>query len=672
MWKKQLSAPALLAVILLTSWGTPSLPAQGLDTVPWWDELFEVKDADLTRRLMAHGSWLARDRVTCSGATCTVELDRFTELPGGAGTVCSDVDVFALPQSRGFGGVLVGEDLFLTVHGLGINACLNRQVVFGFAADSALSPLLSTLEPGGTLDFPVPSADVYDCIEVLGGGSTVGWTLIRLDRPVSGRQPVKLQRFGYPEPSVAVVNAGYPARLPLKVETATLTASTALGGSSDAHVLGGSSGSAVFAPSGRTLGVVATGLTGWWIADPFTGCFRPDPDANSRANFDRPVDTDLDLVPALGLEVSHDAADSETGLVIDHYGPQGGPFTNESVIYRVEAGAGGPAVDWSFIHYDLIEIIEIPVPPTDFHLKPGEFVEVEARADFAASFLPIGLWPDLVSFGDRTLATLDTVHHRIHIGVDGFDLECVPPPGAGRCDLDFLGEGPSGALVGESATYRLTNRWDVDHSIDVVVPPWLEVVGPAGPAGDPPQVVIPPRRGIDVTLTVVADGSAGTAQAPVAFVSNHRGVENSRREILARADLGRIVIEDEPGLVILPGDSLEVLLWANRLAGTVDDVDFCLRISAEPGPIPAGDPPALALSGPGGVLVDLGMALGRVCWSDEVFDPPPRVEVRETPALTAFEEGPVGGSWSLFIDADPKATWKQLTLRSTSLRPRIR
>ena len=103
--------------------------------------------------------------------------------------------------------------------------------------------MLIPLEPGETFNFQIPESEVYACDEVLAGGNTVEWTLIRLDRPVTNRQPLKLQRFGYPLVGETVHNAGYPERLPLKTESAVLTSSDKNGGNADAHVLPGSSGS---------------------------------------------------------------------------------------------------------------------------------------------------------------------------------------------------------------------------------------------------------------------------------------------------------------------------------------------------------------------------------------------------------------------------------------------
>ena len=116
-------------------------------------------------------------------------------------------------------------------------------------------------------------------------------------------------------PSTTRLNRS-PSRCPSQSEPSSQRRSDSGGGSNYAHVLGGSSGSLVLGPSYRLLGVACCGDTfQWWFDD--GGCQRPDPAYPATATFDRPTGDDLDLVPALGLDISHPGHVFENPLIIE-------------------------------------------------------------------------------------------------------------------------------------------------------------------------------------------------------------------------------------------------------------------------------------------------------------------------------------------------------------------
>lgn len=671
--RRALRVCALLIPLIALGASAAAMP--GATEIPWWDDPYEITDLALRAKLRSHGLWISESQVACAGVTCSLELDPYLFLNNDPATpLCPDLEVYGLPHGTGYGGVLVGDDLFLTVHAVSQASCDNRSIVFGLAAESVVSPLLDPLAPGQTLTYSVPAADVYSCEEVLGGGGTVGWTLVRLDRPVIGRRPLKLHRSGLFGTGVPTVTAGYPNRLPLKVEDSPLSFEGSAGGANEAHVLGGSSGSLVLAPSSRLLGVVCCGATGWWLDD--GGCYRPDPAANARASFDRPIDPELALVPAIGLDVTlpHQAIDNP--LLIDHYGPPGGPFTYERMPHRLEAGAAGLPTDWTLVLLSggpLAFFRPEPGAPTSGSLAPGEKVSFDVVATPAAYAAGVGVYADALPWADLTYQTTDLEMHRLFVGVDSFELECVRDNPGRPCDDRFLGEtGPSGAVYGESKLYQVTSRWEVSQTIDVGGPPWLSFEGPGGVAGNPIAFELTAGESAEVAVTVVFDTTVGTVEDEIDFESSFAGQPMHSEQVLVRGDLGRILIESEPDLGFAPGTTVEYPLSLRVPDYPVTDFDLCLTATGAEGPAPVPqDPPSFRIRSSNGQEVSLSAAWGFICWSDELFDPPPRVRVVGVPGLASVEGDPLGGTWTLVIESPDTKLWETGTLEFVSFRFQI-
>lgn len=152
---------------------------------------------------------------------------------------------------------LVGPDLALTAghcvtHQL---SCEEIYVVFDFAAG----------RDGDPGPQSVPAASAYRCRKLLQRvfeNKGVDYSLLRLDRPVTGRSPLCLDRDGGPRAGEPLFVIGHPAGLPTKVAGGARVLDDSPPGHfvADLDTYGGSSGSAVFnAATGLVEGILVRG-----------------------------------------------------------------------------------------------------------------------------------------------------------------------------------------------------------------------------------------------------------------------------------------------------------------------------------------------------------------------------------------------------------------------------
>ena len=176
--------------------------------------------------------------------------EKFAEQPMGA--FCS--------------GSLVGEDMVMTAgHCITDEAkCLDTKMVFGFAVKTA----------GGSAPATIPSADVYSCKKIvkrfLGGEPSAGTTsglgpdyaLVQLDRKVTGRKPLPVNRKQSLKNGTKLVVIGHPVGIPLKVAAGSSVRDAAPSGYfvADLDTFGGNSGSPVFNASTKLIeGILVRG-----------------------------------------------------------------------------------------------------------------------------------------------------------------------------------------------------------------------------------------------------------------------------------------------------------------------------------------------------------------------------------------------------------------------------
>ncbi len=154
-------------------------------------------------------------------------------------------------------GALVGEDLIMTAgHCVPAQAaCDGMKIVFGYAIAA----------PGASAPASIGAADVYSCKRILTRAETNNgpdYALIRLDRKVSGRRPLGINRTGNLKEGSKVLVIGHPIGLPLKIAGSAAVRYVSPRGYfvTDLDTFGGNSGSPVFnAATGLIEGILVRG-----------------------------------------------------------------------------------------------------------------------------------------------------------------------------------------------------------------------------------------------------------------------------------------------------------------------------------------------------------------------------------------------------------------------------
>ncbi|UXR64545.1 serine protease [Bdellovibrio bacteriovorus] len=160
------------------------------------------------------------------------------------------IDQPALSDCSGF---LVGEDLLVTAGHciLSANSCNSFYFVFDYKMDNAhVGPKFSSYD------------DVYSCKKIIERklSDAADYALIRLNRPVKGRKPLRLQARSA-QAGDTLYAIGYPSGLPTKVaDNATVRTSYSDYFVANLDTFSGNSGSAVFnAETNEVNGILVRG-----------------------------------------------------------------------------------------------------------------------------------------------------------------------------------------------------------------------------------------------------------------------------------------------------------------------------------------------------------------------------------------------------------------------------
>ena len=203
-----------------------------------------VKDSSLTRNQAAPG------KVTLSKKTLRDTVN-----------VC-ETERFSKQINPGFcSGFLVGPDLLVTAgHCItDQNSCDGTSMIFGFGLDKEDRDLTSVSEN-----------EVYHCKSIVKReyqGSNVGrdYSVVKLDRPVVGRAPLKIRREGAVQVGDKIAVIGHPIGLPTKISDGAAVRSVKADQPffmANLDTYGGNSGSAVFSMvTGEVEGILVRGET---------------------------------------------------------------------------------------------------------------------------------------------------------------------------------------------------------------------------------------------------------------------------------------------------------------------------------------------------------------------------------------------------------------------------
>jgi V8-like Glu-specific endopeptidase len=140
-------------------------------------------------------------------------------------------------------GFLVGEDLLVTAgHCIQYQShCNSAKWVFDYALRNAKA----------TGSMQIPADNVYKCTEIisqtLDSSTKNDYALVRLDRPVVGRTPLKYRKSGKIKRRTKIFVIGHPSGLPTKVaDNAKVRKMNNIYFTTNLDTFGGNSGSAVF------------------------------------------------------------------------------------------------------------------------------------------------------------------------------------------------------------------------------------------------------------------------------------------------------------------------------------------------------------------------------------------------------------------------------------------
>lgn len=188
--------------------------------------------------------------------------------------ICATAKFAKQATAANCSGFLVGEDLLVTA-GHCIRSeydCKSWKWVFDFAVTDAA-------QTGA--EVKVPSSSVYGCKEIvsreLNSSNSNDFALIRLDRKVTDRAPLRIRTEGKIADRAPLVVIGHPTGLPTKIAAGANVRNNSrdIYFVANLDTFGGNSGSAVFdAETGIVEGILVRGENDY-VYDSAQGCRVP-------------------------------------------------------------------------------------------------------------------------------------------------------------------------------------------------------------------------------------------------------------------------------------------------------------------------------------------------------------------------------------------------------------
>lgn len=215
-------------------------------------DIYQVTDAKMLKLADSTVGLFQGTDVTIDGNKAKLATDSYSQSYG----LCKEEPFYDQYTGAFCSGSLVAPDVIMTAgHCVKSDySCKSTKFVFGFAVT----------KPGVT-PSEVPASDVYSCAELIGReqvGTGADWALIRLDRKVTGHEPLKYDAQSSVKNGDELVVIGHPAGLPTKVAGGATVRDASPNGYFVANLdtYGGNSGSAVFnAKTGIIVGILVRG-----------------------------------------------------------------------------------------------------------------------------------------------------------------------------------------------------------------------------------------------------------------------------------------------------------------------------------------------------------------------------------------------------------------------------
>ena len=249
-----LALSAAFAAVVLT----PVLAADNPDKVIYGDDdrldIYQVSDARLLQLADSTVGLFQGDNVAIEGGKARLTTESYSQ----SYNLCKEEPFYEQVTGAFCSGSLVAPDIIMTAGHCVKTAedCKAMKFVFGFAVKKA-----------GVMPDTVPAGEVYGCSGLIGReqvGTGADWALVRLDRKVTGHEPLKYNTKDTVKNGDPLVVIGHPAGLPTKIAGGSTVRDASPKGYYVANLdtYGGNSGSAVFnAKTGVVEGILVRGET---------------------------------------------------------------------------------------------------------------------------------------------------------------------------------------------------------------------------------------------------------------------------------------------------------------------------------------------------------------------------------------------------------------------------
>lgn len=235
------SFPSKAAAVLSLLLAVPSFAQVGPDVIYGSDDrldLYQVENSRLREAAESTVALFQAGQVSVNGSRASLSVR-----PYGSGmSLCADEPFYDQVNGAFCSGSLIAPDVIMTAgHCVRTEqACQGTKFVFNFG-----------VKQKGVMPTSVGADDVYSCKKLIAQtlvGNGADFALIKLDRPVVGRRPLRFNRNGDPANGTPLVVIGHPAGLPTKVAGGAKVRDASPSGYYVANLdtYGGNSGSAVF------------------------------------------------------------------------------------------------------------------------------------------------------------------------------------------------------------------------------------------------------------------------------------------------------------------------------------------------------------------------------------------------------------------------------------------